>query len=90
MMAINYHESGDLARLKWTLEGGSSPIQRIYSTLKSLRSQMTRSDVERMIEDQVRIGLLKKEPHPMRENESFYALNLGHDSLAQSNIAKTK
>lgn len=74
-MATNYQESGDLARLKWTLEGGSSPIQRIYSTLKALRSQMTRSEVEQMVEDEVKSGMLIALPHPFREGEFFYSLS---------------
>lgn len=79
-MAINYHESGDLARLKWTLEGGSSPMQRIYSTLKALRSQMTRYDVEQMVREQVKAGLLTTEPHPLHQGEYFYALSSERES----------
>lgn len=73
-MAINYRESGDLARLKWTLEGGSSPMKRIYSTLKHLRSAMGVSDVEQMVKEQVKAGEVIAESHPLHEGEFFYSL----------------
>lgn len=69
------YSNGDLERLKWTLKDGNSPMQRIYSTLKALYSQMTYGAVEAMVADQVDKGLLTTSEHPFHKGEYFYGLN---------------
>lgn len=74
MATVNFQESGDLARLRWTLESGSSPMKRICSTLKHLRSTLGNAEIERMVTEQVKAGQLIQEPHPLHEGEYFYRL----------------
>lgn len=75
MAQINYRENGDLAKLKWTLEGGATPLPRIYSTVKHLGSKMNFDQIKQMVEAEVQSGLLRAQPHPFSEGEHFYSLN---------------
>lgn len=74
MATVNFKESGDLARLRWTLDGGSSPMKRICSTLKHLRSTLGNAEIEQMVSEQVKAGALIQDPHPFHEGEYFYRL----------------
>ncbi len=73
-MGQNYKASGDLAKLIWTLESGSSPLQRIYSTVKHLGSKQSFQEVREMVDAEVKAGTLVTLSHPLREDEFFYSL----------------
>lgn len=66
---------GDDARLFWTLDCGASPMSRIYSTMKHLRSQMGRNEIESLVNRYVKDGIILTTPHPLHPNEWFYSLS---------------
>ncbi len=73
---MNYQPE-EVARVKWALEasrGGSTPLQRIYSTLRKLGSTLTHAQVEELVQQQVTAGVVAKSPHPFNEGEFFYSL----------------
>ncbi len=74
-MTINqFTESGDKARLIWTLECGSAPSARIYATMKHLFSKLTVKQVEELISLCLRDGVITSSPHPIHPDKCFYAL----------------
>lgn len=75
MKALVDQATGDLARLYWTLECGSAPLARIYATMRHLRSELGFSDVEKMVQVEVRKGTVTTIAHPLHEGQYFYSLN---------------
>lgn len=84
MTRVDYEESGDLARLEWTLKTGSSPLKRIYSTLKHLRSRLSFQEVKQMVESEVAAGNVLTQPHPLHDDEFFYLL--AHETECLKNV----
>jgi len=70
-------ENNDLARMKWAMEtskGGSTPLKRIYTTMRQLGSALSYAQVEKIVTEQVKAGEIVTSPHPFHENEYFYSL----------------
>lgn len=69
--------NAEMAKMKWALEtskGGSTPLKRIYSTMRQLGSSLNFKQVEEMVKQSVNDGLIRTSPHPLHENEFFYSL----------------
>lgn len=67
-------KAAELAKLTWTLKDGSTPMRRIYSTVKHLGSKLSYTEVEQLVNSQVKAGNILAEPHPFNHGEYFYSL----------------
>ena len=74
MLAYDQARNDD-ARLYWTLQDGSLSLRGIYATLRHLRSTLSMSGVQELLNSHVRDGNLTAIPHPTHSNEYFYRLS---------------
>lgn len=75
MLSYNQARNDD-ARLYWTLQdGGSLSFRGIYATLKHLRSTLSMTEVQSLIDQHMQEGNLTAIPHPTHQGQFFYRLS---------------
>lgn len=73
--------SFERARILWTLQGGSTGLNRIYSTCKHLGSPASKTEIKAAVDELIRCGEIQKQSHPLHENDFFYSLTTPEKSI---------